>query len=296
LHLARALRHDEFVVSQLVAIGLDALACDAAELIAPGLRFKPNETSRPADPRAVRQLIAELLDEQFAWARFEASFRMDRVCAAEIYAAAGQQAWFLRPLADLEVVRMNRNFDVQIDAARFRDYPAAVAALARQRIERDNEQAFSLSFPSLKPVEPTPVVPRYSRWFNFGPNDLSRYIEQHFKVLAERRMTAVILAAQLYRADRGAWPAQSSDLVPAYLPRVPADPFAAGGRPLGYGLRKAKPPGGGTDRPVVYTHGLDLPELIKPVQLHGFQYVSPRTTNGQRPRQYRDLSPIPPSP
>ncbi len=51
---------------------------------------------------------------------------------------------------------------------------------------------------------------------------------------ARRRCTAVALAARLYRADHGDWPADQAALVPAYLPRVLEDPFAAPGTPLVY--------------------------------------------------------------
>ena len=50
-----------------------------------------------------------------------------------------------------------------------------------------------------------------------------------------RRIAAVALAVRLYRADHaGRWPESLGELVPTYLPAVPIDPFAAGGRPLRY--------------------------------------------------------------
>ena len=73
---------------------------------------------------------------------------------------------------------------------------------------------------------------------------------------ADRRMSAVSLAAQLYRADHGQWPAALKDLVPTYLPAVPIDPMAPDGRPLGYVLVKGGLPDGG-DRPLVFSVGLD---------------------------------------
>ena len=41
------------------------------------------------------------------------------------------------------------------------------------------------------------------------------------------RVTAVLLAMQLFRADRDRWPARLDELVPAYLKGVPGDPFRA---------------------------------------------------------------------
>jgi hypothetical protein len=85
---------------------------------------------------------------------------------------------------------------------------------------------------------------------------MTRTILQNMRVRADRRMTAVSLAAQLYHADHGQWPPTLDALVPQYLPRVPRDPLAPDGRPLGYVLLKGCLPGGG-DRPLVYSVGDD---------------------------------------
>jgi hypothetical protein len=75
----------------------------------------------------------------------------------------------------------------------------------------------------------------------------------HHRVRLERRLAAVTLAARLYRLDHGgAWPASLDALAPHYLPRVPADPFDAAGKPLKYVvIPKGQPDG--TDRPIVYS-------------------------------------------
>jgi hypothetical protein len=45
----------------------------------------------------------------------------------------------------------------------------------------------------------------------------------------------VALACRLYERDHdGAVPGRLQDLVPAYLPALPADPYAVGGASLGY--------------------------------------------------------------
>ena len=55
-----------------------------------------------------------------------------------------------------------------------------------------------------------------------------------FETIRSQRMAAIDLATQLYRSDTGHSPSSLSDLVPAYLPAVPADPLAKEGRPLTY--------------------------------------------------------------
>jgi hypothetical protein len=50
-------------------------------------------------------------------------------------------------------------------------------------------------------------------------------MEESEKARAELRLTRVALALGAYKADRGAYPAAISELSPAYLPELPADPF-----------------------------------------------------------------------
>ena len=63
----------------------------------------------------------------------------------------------------------------------------------------------------------------------------SRTFTQFYEALATRRIAAVIIAVQLYRAEHGnGYPVSLAQLVPDYLPSVPIDPMAGDGRPLGY--------------------------------------------------------------
>jgi hypothetical protein len=47
-------------------------------------------------------------------------------------------------------------------------------------------------------------------------------------------MARTILAIYLYAQDHGDWPSSLETLVPDYLPRVPADPFATDENPIRY--------------------------------------------------------------
>jgi hypothetical protein len=63
---------------------------------------------------------------------------------------------------------------------------------------------------------------------------LHRAAQQDYKILADRRMTAVALACRLYALDHdGRLPVFLSELVPEYLPAVPTDPLTTG-NPIGY--------------------------------------------------------------
>ena len=59
---------------------------------------------------------------------------------------------------------------------------------------------------------------------------LDRAVETEFKSRTDRRLAAATLAVRRYALDHGgALPPTLDALVPAYLPRVPIDPMAAGG-------------------------------------------------------------------
>jgi hypothetical protein len=74
-----------------------------------------------------------------------------------------------------------------------------------------------------------------------------RMLKTFHQAKAELRCAAAALAAERYRLARGSWPKSLDDLVPDYLPAVPADPFD--GKPL----RLARLP----DGLVVYSLGPD---------------------------------------
>jgi hypothetical protein len=98
-----------------------------------------------------------------------------------------------------------------------------------------------------------------------------RYVLQHYRGKTDRRLAATALALRLYAADHdGTYPKSLDALVPGYLPSLPLDPFAAGGRPL---LYSAADP----SAPVVYSvseNGVDdggstVPKVARRTPLSG---------------------------
>jgi hypothetical protein len=133
-------------------------------------------------------------------------------------------------------------------------------------------------------------VPRYSRWYRTDNWIYSRYLEQWFRHLGDRRATSVSLAAQLYRADHGRWPDRIEQLAPNYLPKVPADPFHDDGRPLGYVVLKGALPGGG-DRPLVYFDAGNVAVgAIDSEPMFGWQLDPMNRGSLVVVRQYRDIA------
>ena len=289
LHVGRSLHQDPALVSQLVGRGVDVLAFNTAQIMAPGLRFE-----RPATREGVRHLIAELMDEESVWRGFEQSMVTERLLVSDFIQWQAEGTWVIRPLADREQIRLNRNMDVTIAASRVRDEPRGMAELRRAGWEPVPDWDYPALVGGGGPTRR--IIPRYSRWFSV-PCYYTRAFEMHYRTIAEQRMTVVSLAVQLYRADHGKWPERLAELVPAYLPAVPQDPYDEDGRGLGYVVRKGALPRGG-DRPLVYyDEGPDCPTAVRPEPMYSYERV--RDANGTAmpsARQYRDLSRFEPPP
>jgi hypothetical protein len=286
LHLARSLRQDPFAVSQLVALGVDSLALNTAQIIAPGLRFSGEAPLKPASRQQVQRLIDELLDEEEEWRAFARMFPGERLTMIDSLQVLSKGYQFIRPLADMEIIRENRHMEIAIEASHFRNKLAVQKVLARDHVD---EPHISIIAGILGGSQKNPKIPRYSRWFSIPGGTWSRIFEVQFRSLSERRATAVSLAAQLFRADHGRWPLQLEELTPQYLPAVPSDPFHDDARALGYLILKGKLPGD-ADRPLVYIDaGPDDPAAIANEPMYGWQYLGTGAKRGTL-RQYRDLS------
>ena len=291
-HLARSVRHDEAMIGQLVAIGLDDLACTAIQIVGPGLRLDGGSTDEHARPQAVRQLIGELLDERLVWEGFRKSLLIERLFGMAMDERLAEGTVAIGPLAARESIRRNHNSTIMIEAARLENKPDAFAVLSRCRWDEPNPMRMGGLGSLFGAPEPEPTIPRYSRWFNSFSANLSGFFERHFRNLAHRRAAAVSLACQLYRADHGRYPDRLDDMVPKYLPSPPADPFHADGRAMGYTLLRGSLPDGG-DRPIIY-FGVDESELAvgNTPQYEWIMDLRP----GVAARQYRDVSRFAPPP
>lgn len=291
LHVARSIRHEDFVISQLVAIGIEATACHEIQSIAPGLRLDAKSATRPATTAQVRRLIDVLLNEDLARRGLERSIVTERISWIETSRMRADGTWVIRPLAHHAIARGLSNFDIISEALRAETMPAAQRIF--DRCEWGWPDATRLSAPAVD------NVPRYSRWFDGYDLTSTAYIERHFRIIAERRATAASLACQLFRAERGRWPERLEELVPTHLPRVPVDPFFEDGRWIGYLVLHGALPDGG-DRPLLYWYVADFDYGPPPGPTYGW-YLDERCPPGRwrQHRQYRDVSrfvPPPPPP
>ena len=288
LHLARSIRQDPTLNSQFTGIGVGAVATDATQQIVPTVKLDASAGGTPATPTQLRALIAALLDERQTREWAAAALRRERVTVLDALDQRAANTWSITPLADRTAIRWLRDFEALLNAAAH-DH----AGPARQLVdEASGRQWSSVAPPGL--AADRGLTPRYSRWFeDDDPLNLSRFLEQHYRVSAERRATAVIVAANLYRHDHGRWPDDAAALVPNYLDALPADPFRPDGSPIGYILLRGALPDGG-DRPMVYFELGEATEgVIDTEPMYSWQ-TDPRYRLGARERrqvrQYRDAS------
>lgn len=275
-HEAKVLGHDPFVISHLVTVGIEMLAQDRLQVIAAGLRIAPDGAPpvpagtypttapspppRPATREQVRALIAELLDDGAFGAALVTAYAGERAMQIDTADWLGEKSWVLRPMFQLESVRMAEEDEPLLEAAAQPSWPAAKAVLASAALRRPPPGP-PLPAANVFSGRGTPPTNRdvidYTRLLSsnlLGTSPMGRPITQHMRARNEKRLTAVSLAAQLYRADHGTWPPSIDALVPSYLSQAPRDALAPDEKPLGYVLLKGALPEGG-DRPLVYSVG-----------------------------------------
>ena len=287
LHLGRSVRQDPSILSQLVGLGISALALDAAQQIVPTLNLGAPARGTAASPAQARLLLAALLDEDPPRQWFVRTLYRERIAMLAALDQLAAETWAIHPAADATAVRWLREFDLLIKTAGQQNGRQArkTLRLLRGAAEPDYSSPFGL------PGRQQPV-PRYSRWFDgfgvSGPEGLARSLEMFHRESAERRMTAVMLAARLYRKDHGRWPDDAAALVPAYLDAIPADPLRDNGGPLGYVVLRGALPDG-ADWPMVFSDASEAggaaEEAIDTEPMYGWQARPRRDV-----RQYRDVS------
>jgi hypothetical protein len=81
-------------------------------------------------------------------------------------------------------------------------------------------------------LEQLPPVPARLPFVIYSSPEMIDQVVSALRALADMRSTPVGLAAERYRRAQGHWPEALNELVPAYLPRVPLDPFT--GKELSY--------------------------------------------------------------
>jgi hypothetical protein len=198
---------------------------------------EPLANAKPASPEQVRALIYELLDERAQHQSFLQGLRDERVM--ELDTAMVVADWKLK-LSDIMgsygagggVIPLALEPMILEDARILVEYTTAVLKAAEK----------SPDYPTFLANAPkSPLPPATGP--GGGGHVMARLLLPSFDIatrtryrcLAERRMAAAALAIKWYQAEHeGSPPRTLHELVPKYLPAVPADPFASGGQPLRY--------------------------------------------------------------
>ncbi|HWB52952.1 MAG TPA: hypothetical protein VG722_02125, partial [Tepidisphaeraceae bacterium] len=244
LNMANCIGQNHTLVAQLVAMGISALSEVTTEIVAPSLRV--GDGPKDIVRQNVRQLITELADEKPVRTDLANTLKFE---LPSMFSGTPRSA----KSAHITRAGIQRDEPLLVKASELENLPTSLALIAKGDWPR-------------------------------GAETLDRIFITEFRILADRRMAAIALAAQLYRADHKLqWPAKLEQLVPAYLPSVPSDPYRKDNAEVGY---KIIPHGwpDGRDRPVVYVDsGPDVQVGSEPLigwQIRGRKMV----------RQYRDLS------
>lgn len=230
-------RADQYPASHLVALAIDDLDLDFLQQVAMGISIS-NRPGQGASPVQVRSLIAALNDESaFSGGAIRAS-ESEGMIAINFPPLSGLTEG--RPLID-KILRPMEEFNGaridEFESANAQAYGQTTFAAARSKLRNlavGKQPAIGKLARNVAPFAYPPIAP----------------IRVHFKTLVERRIAAITLAIRLYTFDHdGRLPTSLSELVPAYLPAVPRDPFDPADGTIRY-LPTRNPP-------VLYSVGLN---------------------------------------
>jgi hypothetical protein len=238
LFISRAVDRQPTLVSHLVATGISAMASKLAAELAPDLRIAAEGAGGAAGPEQVRALIAELLDDGPPRAGFRRAFLGERVfevdtvkAVVEGRLALGDIAGGGPPPAAAAAVGYLIKPAALSDAAMMADH---VTAVIRAFEASADWPTFQKVAPADRPKEMEARPAMHVMAAILMPS-LDRAVVTQYRATTDRRLTATAVALRWYAMEHGGkLPAALAELVPRYLPAVPADPLAAGGKPIGY--------------------------------------------------------------
>jgi hypothetical protein len=285
LALARADGRVGNLIARLVSIGIQGLCTDRLLCIAPDLAIQTDPASQPrasqlaASPADIKSLIHLLLNDAADKQDLMSVIDFERTLEIQNFQTEKQSQWLLGPMIELSEARVLAALLVDRVAI------AAPSQAAAAIVYQSNPMPV-LGTGMATPGQPNPppnFIPRWAGIYEDSSGWLSSYTQIEWRLTAERRCVAIALAVRLYRADHhDAWPPNLTDLVPAYLPAVPIDPFSPNQSPIGFIIRKHLNPDG-SDRPLLY-FDMTADPARAPLP------PTPITYRTQTKGQWRDLS------
>ena len=248
LTLARFVDRQPSPAAHVSAMAIAVTAAKTASEIAPDLRV-----ASPAAPM-IRRLIEQFLDERAARDGQLRTLRTLRVLFWDTAksVAAGRRDLLARPggpsaIGGGWIGSYGAKPLMMWDARVLVRYATAVTNAARSSEDWP-------AFLAAAPPEPA-VLFAYPRLHFLAVSllpDVRWYLRGHYRAATETRLAAIALAAGWYAAEHdGKLPAKLDDLKPAYLPYLPHDPMAPGGKQLRLARSEA------TGKTVIYSVGDD---------------------------------------
>jgi hypothetical protein len=283
------------VISHLVAMAMGALGVNRLEELAPSLAVRAESETiiqggGAASRGQIETLIAELLAEDGTRRAFVRAMQAERMAQLDTVNAILDGRMTLGAGAAVNIVGGVTEVLGLMPVPLTRPLFEFDAIFTLDWGRRWVAAAGSPHWPAAAAVAPVEQgqLTEWDRMLRPISSMLLPWLERayvlHFRALAMRRMAAIALAIRLYEIDHGRRPLELGDLVPGYLPEIPADPFADDGRPVGY-LPDSKPP-------VLYSIGKDGLDdggaytfYGSGGEIHREKLDSPFFLNGHRPRR-----------
>jgi len=207
-----------------------ASIADVVEQIAPTLALR-NATVRAT----AGALIIELLDERRFTRNYVRAAQAERAFALDIFHGYVEPVSALtEPAFRLDAARALRQRQPEVAAAHCASYADVV------QLVPEYQPQWNAGSPADTPRwrrgfwrEYPPRLERQTRVISTFFHNTRSAAQGYHRARADRRGAAALLAARMYQLDHnGAPPSTWDHLVPAYLPLVPADPFAPSAAPL----------------------------------------------------------------
>jgi hypothetical protein len=106
----------------------------------------------------------------------------------------------------------------------------------------------------------------------------------------ERTFAAMSLACHIFLFQKHHWPDSLDELAPAYMPKIPIDPWGDGKQTFGYTLIEPGLPDG-SDRPLIYSRGASNSSLYYRTDQPQYGYYINGSTRTKSPGgQFRDVA------
>ncbi|MGN6368467.1 MAG: hypothetical protein ACTHN5_09420 [Phycisphaerae bacterium] len=211
LTVARVAQSRQSLSTKQVACTMTSDAALSAE------RWEPELELTPAVMAGMRRLAGELMESADRPMGMRRAFEYETATYSEEVMAQSPalNGWWIRPLAVDSFARRLMLQSRMVPMVEAKDWPTAAA----MPVERETYQT------NLGKMVTTVSTPRLLA---------AEAMRAHFHAMSDARGAATLLAARVYRKEKGKYPESLSELVPAYLAEVPVDPFAGDGRALRY--------------------------------------------------------------